>query len=54
LKEQEAELGIPEQKRRINWWSERGSIRWIFKESDLAAAIDYVLNRQDDPRRFLE
>jgi REP element-mobilizing transposase RayT len=54
LNEQQVELGIPEQERRIQWWAERGSIRWIFNESDLAAAIDYVLNQQDNPRRFIE
>ncbi len=54
LNEQQAGMGIPEQERRSNWWTERGSIRWIFSESDLAAAIDYVLNQQDNARRFIE
>src|SRR6266851_4705975 len=49
LNEQQVELGIPEGERRSKWWTERGSIRWIFSESDLADAIDYVLNRQDQP-----
>jgi len=53
LNEQQRELGIPEEERRSNWWSERGSIRWIFTESDLAAAIDYVLNQQDNPQRYV-
>ena len=39
---------------RENWWAERGSIRWIFQESDLAAAIEYVLDQQDNPRRFVK
>jgi REP element-mobilizing transposase RayT len=54
LNEQQAELGIPNQERRTHWWSERGSTRWIFNESDLAAAIDYVLNQQDNSARFSE
>jgi len=53
LNEQQAEAGIPEAERRRNWWTECGSIRWIFRDSDLAAAIDYVLNQQDNPRRFI-
>jgi len=52
LNEQQVDSGIPEQKRRRNWWTERGSIRWILRESDLAAAIDYVLNQQNNPQRF--
>jgi REP element-mobilizing transposase RayT len=52
LKEQEAAAGIAQPERRENWWAERGSIRWIFHESDLAAAIEYVLDQQDNPRRF--
>jgi REP element-mobilizing transposase RayT len=52
LNEQQVEPGTPELERRSNWWTERGSIRWIFSESDLAAAIDYVLNQQDNPDRF--
>ena len=52
LKEQQALLGIRDL--RINWWAERGSIRWIFQETDLAAAIEYVLDQQDNPRRFMK
>jgi REP element-mobilizing transposase RayT len=52
LNEQQADSGIPEQERRSKWWAERGSIRWIFREADLAAAIEYVLNQQDNPHRF--
>lgn len=52
LSEQQVELGIPEGERRSKWWSERGSIRWVFRVSDLAAAIEYVLNQQDNPGRF--
>ena len=32
---------------RSNWWAERGSIRWIFNEESLHAAITYVLEGQD-------
>ena len=53
LNEQQAEAGIPEPERRSKWWAERGSIRWVFRESDLAAAIEYVLNQQDNRRRFV-
>jgi len=53
LNEQQAEAGIPEEVRRSNWWAGRGSIRWIFRDYDLAAAIDYVLNQQDNPQRFI-
>ncbi len=31
---------------RIKWWTPHGSTRWINDERSLAAAIDYVLNRQ--------
>ncbi|XRN68030.1 transposase [Anatilimnocola sp. NA78] len=37
---------------RSNWWTERGSIRWIHDEASLEAAILYVRDAQDDPRRF--
>jgi len=52
LNEQQVAFGIPERERRSKWWTERGSIRWIFLESDLAAAIEYVLDQQDNPGRF--
>ena len=52
LNEQQVEMGIPEREWRSNWWTERGSIRWVFTEADLAVAIDYVLNQQNDSRRF--
>jgi REP element-mobilizing transposase RayT len=54
LNEQQAARGVPDYEWRTKWWADRGSIRWIFFESDLAAAIDYVLNQQDNPRRFLK
>jgi len=52
LKELQVAMRVPELDRRRNWWAERGSIRWIFQEADLAAAIEYVLDQQDNPRRF--
>lgn len=53
LNEHQAALGIPSRHQRTKWWTERGSIRWIFTESDLADAIEYVLSRQDNPNRFI-
>jgi hypothetical protein len=52
LKEQQLAMGVAEAELRIEWWAERGSIRWIH-ESDLAAAVDYVLIEQDNSRRFV-
>jgi hypothetical protein len=51
LNEQQADAGIPEQEQRNQWWAERDSIRWIIREADLAAAIDYVLNQQDNSNK---
>lgn len=53
LNEFQRELGIPAGKQRTHWWADRGSIRWIFDEASLAAAIEYVLDQQDNPRRFM-
>lgn len=38
---------------RENWWTERGSIRWIFKEEDLEQVILYVTEAQDRKGREL-
>ncbi|MAG94453.1 MAG: hypothetical protein CMJ48_11985 [Planctomycetaceae bacterium] len=35
---------------RENWWGERGSIRFVFDEESLEAAILYVAEGQDRPR----
>jgi REP element-mobilizing transposase RayT len=35
---------------RENWWAERGSIRFLYDESSLEAAILYVMECQDIPR----
>ncbi len=32
---------------RENWWAERGSIRWVFKESQLESVLCYVVEAQD-------
>jgi REP element-mobilizing transposase RayT len=53
LNEQQVDLGTPMQKCRSKWWTERGSIRWVFTEADLSAAKDYVRNQQDNPNRFV-
>ncbi|MEO1526684.1 MAG: transposase [Planctomycetota bacterium] len=33
--------------RRNNWWAERGSIRWINNNEDLATVVRYVNDAQD-------
>ncbi|QDU25578.1 hypothetical protein ETAA8_06470 [Anatilimnocola aggregata] len=35
---------------REHWWAERGSIRWLFEDDHLEAAILYVRDGQDRPR----
>ena len=35
---------------RENWWAERGSIRFLYDELSLDAAILYVAEGQDFPR----
>jgi REP element-mobilizing transposase RayT len=52
LKELEAECGVPETERRVQRWAERGSIRRVFSDDDLAVVVDYVVNQQDNPKRF--
>jgi REP element-mobilizing transposase RayT len=32
---------------RDNWWAERGSIRWIYEQESLEAAVTYVIDAQD-------
>ena len=32
---------------RENWWADRGSIRWIFKEDDIVRVVEYVNDAQD-------
>ena len=33
--------------RRENWWTERGSVRWVYNEDGLATVIEYVNEAQD-------
>ena len=33
-------------------WTRHGSTRYLWKETDLAGAVDYVREHQDDPARF--
>ena len=35
---------------RENWWAERGSVRFLWDDSSLEAAIVYVTEGQDIPR----
>ncbi len=37
---------------RENWWVVRGSARYINDEASLEAAIQYVRDAQDDPRKY--
>ena len=32
---------------RGNWWTERGSIRWVFTDEERERVIDYVNDPQD-------
>jgi REP element-mobilizing transposase RayT len=32
---------------RKNWWAERGSVRWLFNDDSLEAAVTYTLDGQD-------
>lgn len=36
--------------KRENWWAERGSIRFLWNDSSLEAAVVYVAEGQDRPR----
>ena len=33
--------------KRASWWAERGSVRWLWDEASLNAAIRYVIEGQD-------
>ncbi len=37
----------------IDWWADRGSIRWIFDTAGLESTTLYVRDGQDNPQRFL-
>lgn len=36
--------------KRVNWWAERGSIRWVYTDHDLDSVVIYVVDRQDRKR----
>jgi hypothetical protein len=43
----------PEGERRTKWWVERGSIRWVWNDASLAIVVEYVVDQQDNDRRYL-
>jgi REP element-mobilizing transposase RayT len=49
LKEREQSLGIAATSVRQNWWTQRGSKRYINNNDDLCAAIQYVVEEQGEP-----
>jgi REP element-mobilizing transposase RayT len=49
LKERERSRLGTEQAVRQNWWTQRGSRRWLNDEQSLADAIRYVLEHQGEP-----
>ena len=49
LRERERSLGAAPDAVRQNWWTQRGSKRWINDTDSLAAAIQYVVEEQGEP-----
>jgi REP element-mobilizing transposase RayT len=49
LKEHQRSRGVNERDVRANWWTQRGSRRWLNDEASLSAAIDYVVEGQGAP-----
>jgi REP element-mobilizing transposase RayT len=49
LKERERARRSGDPALRQNWWTQRGSKRWLNDEKSLAEAIQYVLEGQGDP-----
>jgi hypothetical protein len=49
LKERERLLGAAGNCVRRNWWTQRGSKRWINNNDDLCAANQYVVEEQGEP-----
>ena len=47
LKEHQQRHIEPGQKVRENWWTRKGSVRQVFDEESLAAAVMYTLEAQD-------
>ena len=48
----EYQAAIPIESKRTKWWTERGSIRWIWNTEGLARVCEYVLEQQDNSRRY--
>jgi len=46
LKARSASEGNSVTSRRRNWWTERGSVRLLFDEASVKAAIQYVVEGQ--------
>ncbi len=47
LKDRERQLGVPEESLREHWWTRKGSVKYLFDDDSLAAAIKYALEAQD-------
>ena len=47
LKEREQKLGATGSCLREHWWTRKGSVKYLFDEDSLAAAIEYTLEAQD-------
>jgi len=47
LKDQERAIGVAAAHLREHWWTRKGSVRYIFDEESLDAAIVYVREAQD-------
>jgi REP element-mobilizing transposase RayT len=49
LKEHDQSHGVGDVELRLNWWTQRGSRRWLNDEASLNAAIVYVAEGQGEP-----
>jgi hypothetical protein len=47
LKDHERSHGVVDKELREKWWTENGSVRYLFDEESLEAAIRYTLEAQD-------
>ncbi len=47
LKQQEREQGVNESELREQWWTRKGSVRWLDDEDSLEAAILYTRDAQE-------
>jgi REP element-mobilizing transposase RayT len=41
------------ERRRDKWWAERGSIRWVWNDASLVNVVEYVVEQQDNDRRYM-